>query len=100
MEHRFDVVIYGGTASGVIAAIAAAKEGLRVALVEPGRHVGGMISGGLSHTDYGDPSVIGGLALEFYERVARHYGVENWSLRGPEPNLAERIFREWLEQAG
>ncbi|HET6823427.1 MAG TPA: FAD-dependent oxidoreductase [Anaerolineales bacterium] len=100
MEHRFDVVIYGGTAGGVIAAIAAAKEGVRVALVEPGRHVGGMVSGGLSHTDYGDTAVIGGLALEFYERVARHYGAENWSLRGPEPHLAERIFRECLQQAG
>ena len=100
MEHRFDVVIYGGTASGVIAAIAASKEGLRVALVEPNRHVGGMVSGGLSHTDYGDPAVIGGLSLEFYERVAHHYGVANWTLRGPEPHLAERIFREWLGQAG
>ena len=80
------MVIYGGTASGVIAA---AKEGLRVALVEPGRHVGGMVSGGLSHTDYGNPAVIGGLALEFYERVAQHYGAENWTLRGPETHLAE-----------
>lgn len=100
MEHRFDVVIYGGTASGVIAAIAASKEGLHVALVEPNRHVGGMVSGGLSHTDYGDPAVIGGLALEFYERVAHHYGVANWTPRGPEPHLAERIFRDRLGQAG
>jgi hypothetical protein len=99
MEHHFDVVIYGGTASGVIAAVAAAQEGLRVALVEPGRHVGGMVSGGLSHTDYGDPTVIRGLALEFYERVARHYAVENWTLRGPEPHVAEQIFRDWLREA-
>jgi hypothetical protein len=59
-----------------------------------------MVSGGLSHTDYGDPSVIGGLALAFYERVAQHYGVANWTVRGPEPHLAEQIFREWLGQAG
>ncbi len=99
MEHRFDVVIYGGTASGVIAAIAAAREGMCVAVVEPGRHVGGMVSGGLSHTDYGDHNVIGGLALEFYERVARHYALETWTLRGPEPHLAERVFRDWLQEA-
>lgn len=100
MEHHFDVMIYGATASGVTAAIAAAQEGLRVALVEPRRHVGGMVAGGLSHTDYGDPTVIGGPALEFYERVARHYAVENWTLRGPEPHLAEHILRNWLHEAG
>ena len=93
MEHRFDVVIYGGTASGVIAAVAAAQEGARAALVEPGGHVGGMVSSGLSHTDYGDPAVIGGLALEFYERVAQHYGAENWSLPSPYRRVAEQTRR-------
>lgn len=44
---QYDVVVYGGTAGGVMAAIAAANLGVRVALLEPGRHVGGMISGGL-----------------------------------------------------
>src|SRR5205085_330047 len=43
---RADVVIYGATAAGVMAAVAAAREGARVVLLEPGRHVGGMVSGG------------------------------------------------------
>jgi NADPH-dependent 2,4-dienoyl-CoA reductase/sulfur reductase-like enzyme len=34
-----------------MAAIAAAQEGARVALVEPGAHVGGMLTGGLSNSD-------------------------------------------------
>ena len=75
----FEVVVYGATAGGVLAAIAAAREGASVALVEPGRHVGGMVSGGLGRTDYNerrDRSVIGGLALEFYARLARHYGAD------------------------
>jgi flavin-dependent dehydrogenase len=61
----FDVAVYGATAGGVLAAIAAAQEGANVALLEPGRHVGGMVSGGLGRTDYNerrDRSVIGGLA--------------------------------------
>ena len=33
----YDVCVYGGTASGVMAAAAAAKEGMRVVVVEPSR---------------------------------------------------------------
>jgi ribulose 1,5-bisphosphate synthetase/thiazole synthase len=48
MSHHFDVVVYGGTADGVISALTAARQGLRVALLEPGKHLGGMVTGGLS----------------------------------------------------
>jgi ribulose 1,5-bisphosphate synthetase/thiazole synthase len=51
---QYDVVIYGATASGVTAAVAAARDGAKVVLIEPGKHIGGMVTGGLSHTDYGD----------------------------------------------
>lgn len=98
--RTLDVMIYGATASGVTAAIAAARAGLRVTVVEAGPHVGGMVSGGLGWTDLGDHDVIGGLALEFYEQVGRHYGVETWGVLGPEPHVAERIFRDWLRDAG
>ena len=64
--REFDVVVYGGTAGGVIAAVAAAREGLRTALIEPTGHVGGMVSGGLGYTDVGKKEVIGGYAYEFY----------------------------------
>ncbi|HEX8683375.1 MAG TPA: FAD-dependent oxidoreductase [Ardenticatenaceae bacterium] len=83
-QTSFGVVVYGATAGGVLVAIAAAQEGASVALIEPGRHVGGMVSGGLGRTDYNerrDRSVIGGLALEFYARIARHYGADTWTWR-------------------
>src|ERR1700722_15199174 len=71
----FDVVVYGATAGGAAAAIAAARGGRTVALVEPGRHIGGMISGGLGKTDMERQEiVIGGIAREFFERAGRHYG--------------------------
>ncbi len=97
--RQFDVVVYGATAAGALAAIAAARAGAHVAVLEPGRHVGGMVSGGLGHTDYGDRRVIGGLAREFYQRVARAYGTETWGVVGPEPHVAEQIFRDWLDEA-
>jgi hypothetical protein len=68
-----DTLVYGGTPGGIMAAIAAAREGMKVVLVEPTRHVGGMLSGGLNATDLKKASAIGGLEKEFYERTARHY---------------------------
>ena len=95
---QFDVVIYGGTAGGVITAVTAAREGLLVALLEPGTHLGGMVTGGLSATDHGEKEVVGGYAREFYERLGRHYGREiEWY---PEAHVAEKILGEMLHEAG
>jgi hypothetical protein len=68
-------------------------------MVEPGRNVGGMVTGGLSHTDYGDRTVIGGMALEFYRKVAGHYNTHIFHWRGPEPHIGEQIMRDWLDDA-
>src|SRR5437763_867073 len=96
--QKFDVVVYGGTAGGVIMAVAAGREGLSVALVEPRDHLGGMVSGGLGWTDYGKKEVIGGYSLEFFERVGRHYGRPiEWHF---EPHVAEQVFTEMVQEAG
>jgi len=100
--QNFDVVVYGGTAGGVIAAVSAAREGLKTALIEPGAHLGGMVSGGLSFTDFGKKEVIGGYALEFYARVARHYQLARFGVPVAwyhEPHVAEEIFRQMLQEA-
>jgi hypothetical protein len=94
----FDICIYGGTAAGVSAAVAAAKLGRSVLLVEPGRHLGGMSSGGLGFTDSGNKAAVGGLSREFYRRVGKHYGKdEQWTF---EPHVAEKIYRDWIAEAG
>jgi hypothetical protein len=92
-----DVVVYGGTAGGVMAALAAATEGAKVTLLEPGRHVGGMVSGGLGRTDMDrQQHLIGGMAREFFERLGKHYGSElAWFF---EPKVAERVYRDWLAE--
>ena len=93
------MVVYGATAGGAIAAIAAARQGMRVALLEPGRHAGGMLTGGLGRTDMDrQENVIGGLSREFFERVGKHYGQPiSWLF---EPSVAERILNDWLKEAG
>ena len=100
--RKFDVVVYGGTAGGAMSAVSAAREGLKVALLEPGRHIGGMVSGGLGFTDYGKKEVIGGMALEFYVRAGNHYEIGRYGHRIAwlhEPHVAEKIFREMLAEA-
>ncbi|MCA9187653.1 MAG: FAD-dependent oxidoreductase, partial [Planctomycetales bacterium] len=100
-------------------AVQAARMGKRAVLIEPGRHVGGLTSGGLGATDIGNKQVIGGLSREFYERVAQHYGDDNawrWQKRDTyrsarqasgdnamwtfEPHVAEAILRRMLEEHG
>ena len=95
-----DVVVFGATAAGVAAAVAAREGGASVVLVGPDGHVGGMVSGGLSWTDVGDPRVLGGLARHFYELVASHYRAPLWAVKGPEPRVAERLLVQLLERAG
>jgi hypothetical protein len=69
----YDLVIYGGTSAGVIAAVQAKRMGKSAIIVCPDKHLGGLSSGGLGFTDTGDKSVIGGLSREFYHRVWKHY---------------------------
>ena len=57
-----EVCVYGGTPAGVMAAVAAARQGHSVALVDINAHTGGMVSGGLVATDMGDRKTVGGLA--------------------------------------
>lgn len=95
--ETFDVVIYGGTSGGVTAAVQAAKMGKRVALIEPGKHLGGLTSGGLGATDIGNKGAIGGLSREFYRRIGRHYGQdEGWTF---EPHVAEQIMDQFVAEA-
>src|SRR6202041_279923 len=98
-----DLVVYGGTASGVMTAYAAAREGLHVVLLVPGSHVGGMVTGGLSATGLGDFAIIGGYARQFYLKAAAHYGVRDLNAKEhwlSEPHVDEAIFDQMLRDAG
>jgi hypothetical protein len=102
-EKPYDLVVYGGTAAGAVTAVAAARHGLHVALLEPGNHIGGMLTGGLSATDLGDPEVIGGIAREFFTRTARIYHVTSLSHAADwrfEPHVGEAVLTDMLREAG
>ena len=68
-----DIVVYGGTSGGIIAAIQAAKSERSVVLVSPTPYLGGLTTSGLGWTDLGSDSILGGLSRDFYTRVYQHY---------------------------
>ena len=118
--ERYDVVVYGGSSGGVAAAIQAARMGQSVVLIAHTRPIGGLTSSGLGHTDWGRRDAIGGVSLEFYERVRVYYDdPEKWIYEeredylgtqhlpvdhpgqwGFEPHAAEAVFEAWLEEEG
>jgi hypothetical protein len=94
---QVDICIYGGTSAGVMAAYTARMYGKKVLLIEPGRHLGGLSSGGLGYTDIGNKYAVTGLARDFYRRVGAHYGkLEQWIF---EPHVAEDIFKQYIDGA-
>ncbi|MBL8167136.1 MAG: FAD-dependent oxidoreductase [Acidobacteria bacterium] len=119
---QYDLVIYGGTAAAVTAAVQAKQMGKTVIVVSPDKHLGGLSSGGLGFTDTGNKAVIGGLAREFYHRVYQHYQKsEAWAwekreqfgnkgqgtvaLDGEnrtmwifEPHVAEAVFEDFVRE--
>ncbi len=114
--HEADVCVFGGTSGGVAAAVQAARMGKTVILAEPGKHLGGMTSGGLSAVDIGDPRSVGGIAREVFTQLAATAGVTlAWDKPfsgdgggGPatggayaiEPHHAEQVFNDMVKQAG
>lgn len=92
---EYDLCIYGGSASGVVAAYSAAQMGLDVVVVEPSERIGGLTTGGLSFTDIGNKQVVKGVALQFYRRLGEHYGnLEQWVF---EPSVAHKTLMEYLD---
>jgi len=122
--ETYDLVVYGGTSAGVIAAVQAKKMGKSVIIVGPDIHLGGLSSGGLGYTDTGNKAVIGGLARNFYHRVWVEYQKDStWAWQRPEafgnkgqgtvamdkdertmwifePSVAEKVFEDYVKEYG
>lgn len=107
-----DVVVYGSTPGGFCAAIAAAREGASVILLEPTHHIGAMSTGGLSHCDSNQMvrSTLMGLFDEWHARVVKDYtdrglsppydpkrkDQSRWTF---EPHVAMRVTQQMLDEA-
>lgn len=115
LQRGYDLVVAGGGPAGCGAAIAAARLGARVLLVEASGCLGGMGTSALvsawSHLSNGRQTVIGGLMLELveamYERghIAPSYDRSFWTTRhdrglGYDPEGYKRLLDQWCEEAG
>ena len=106
--RQTDVCVYGSTPAGIAAAVSAAKAGRSVLLVEPTDHIGGMLTSGLSHTDFRSFEALTGFFLEFTQRVdadyVARYGAESEQVvaafRGThgEPSVNLRILQQMLAE--
>jgi flavin-dependent dehydrogenase len=108
-----DVLVYGATPGGFCAAIAAAREGAKVLLIEPSAHVGGVNTGGLSFSDSNQTvrSTLFGLFEEWHRRIAADYAEHGVKLPYDvatkdnavwtyEPHVAARVTDAMLKEAG
>lgn len=119
-EEVYDIVVYGGTSAGVVAALQSRRMGRTVMLIEPSHRLGGLSSGGLGQTDIGNKAAIGGLARDFYRRIRQHYSnptAWKWQRRDQytdggqtqtisaedamwtfEPSVALEVFNVWVRE--
>jgi hypothetical protein len=112
-QESADVIVYGSTPGGFCAAIAAAREGASVILLEPTQHVGGLSTGGLSHCDSNQMrrETLMGLFDEWHRRVVKDYtdrglpapydatlkDTAKWTF---EPHVAMRVTLAMLKESG
>jgi len=90
--HKCDVLVVGGGPAGCAAALAAARTGADVVLLERYNHLGGLSTGGLviwidRMTDWDGRRVIRGFADEVFSRLPREAiagpAQEHWGSRDP-----------------
>lgn len=106
--NSYDVVIYGATPSGIAAAINAARYGHSVLLAEEYNQVGGLMTAGLSFTDFISYEVLGGTFLDYTQRVESYYrqkygegSEQHQASHGgihAEPHVTLVIFQQMLKE--
>ena len=104
----YDIVVVGGTPGGIMSAVAAAREGKSVVLLERTNHVGGLPANGLGATDIATREATTGLFREFTQRVKKYYisryGKDSEQARFCsdgfhfEPQVAEIVFSDMLDE--
>ena len=105
-----DVIVVGGGCAGVVAALAAARNGAATLLVERAGYLGGMLTGGLVHSLHGyrfhqnyvgklpmsnwsSELLVKGITLEIYDRILKAKGTINPDRAG-DPSVRENVDEE------
>jgi len=107
-SREYDLVIVGATFSGIAAAINAAEYGHSIALVEEHDQIGGLMTGGLSNTDFISFESLSGTFLDYTKRIEQYY-IDKYGAKSTqvedchagihaEPFVTLKILREMLAE--
>jgi hypothetical protein len=112
MNLEFDVLVVGGGPAGIASAVASGRLGMRTAVVEQGRNLGGLATLGLCmapfHDSSGDP-VAGGIAEEIIQRLGHGGGgpgLVRWpdgpfgSVAPGDPASLQAVLGDLVREAG
>lgn len=107
-DVRVDLLVYGATPAGIAAALAAGDDGASVVLMEPTPRLGGLVTCGLSHTDFRTFEGLNGAFLDFSRRVESFYrstygdkspqAAECWRGTQAEPKVNLHVFEAMLTE--
>jgi hypothetical protein len=98
-----EVIIYGGTAAAVSAAVQLSRAGHSVAIVAPETHIGditveGPGSGDSNNHWFRNDLAVRGLAAEFYQRIGKKHGSTE-PVYKYEAHIAEEVFADWIRES-
>lgn len=113
MSKHYDVIVAGGGPSGSVAAIAAARGGARVLLLERGGFLGGMNTAAMVYPlmtfHAGDKQIVTGIPQEIVNELVRR-GASPGHIRDPlgvastvtpfEPEILKQIYFEKVLESG
>src|SRR5690606_35269337 len=108
---KYDIIVIGGGPGGIPAAIAAARSGKHVLLVERNAFLGGVAATGLPLLAFNDRTgrqVVGGIAEELVVRLRRHGATFDGHFPCPihnsftpvNPHVLRHVAVEMCEEAG
>lgn len=107
-QNHFDLVVVGGNPGGIMAAIAAARQGKTSVILERTRHIGGLPANGLGATDIATREATTGLFLEFTSRIKQYYmdryGKNSQQVKDCsdgfhfEPSVAASVYQDMLNE--
>lgn len=103
----YDVIVVGAGEVGLLAAVAAARQGMSVLMVADSNRIGGISGWGITVTDvlsWTSPAMIGGLARELFGRIvareilAGNGHFDRWHRLGGQarPSWYQRAFAEMM----
>lgn len=98
--YEYDVIVCGGGTAGAFAAIAAARQGTKTALIEPTSFLGGIGTGGGIHCYY--HGVAGGIQDEAdarLEELSPLFGPEGGAI-GFHPEAKKVVLQQMADEAG